>query len=378
MVLLDPLAGPGLRMVKLRWAVVALLLAAPWAVGQQPPSGAAASSVTAVTVVERGGEVTVVEIVGNAPFLTGGARHFHLGGELPREVLRIAGITRRYRPYTTPVGDANVLRVRVGHHPEYDPPELHVVFDLASDGVAISRVEQEGDRLLVFLSSSPVRGPIPPTGSAVSPTPAPTRTLRSVPTPTMTPKPEPTATPTPEATKTPAPEPTPTRPTAVTPVDAQASPSPSAEERASAPASATGGSNYRVWGEARPSIRDQGYAVRREAARLVTEIVTSERGDGSSVLRVSADGAFPRGSYQHLETASDPLRDVLLIRGVEISKSPLLLQVEDPNLKELEVTVDRESRPPYLRVEMRFTGPGVRVERVSSQGRHLVVLFSRR
>jgi hypothetical protein len=110
----------------------------------------------------------------------------------------------------------------------------------------------------------------------------------------------------------------------------------------------------------------------------VTEIVTSDRGDGSSVLRISADGEYPAESFRHLETPADPLRDILLIRGVEISNSPLLLDVDDPNLEGLELTLDRESRPPYLRVELRFTGPQVWVERVTSQGRHLVVLLNRR
>jgi len=354
--------------------VVALLTLFAWvgSAGAEIPDAEsdAASVVTAISAWQGADGATVVEVKADAPFPPGSLRHSHMFGELPREVLRIRGITTRYRPYTTLVGDGNVHRIRVGHHPEFAPPELHLVFDLVSDAVVISGMVREGNRLLLYLSGPPSA----PTPRAPPPTPTPTPTLR----PTL----RPTWTPTPTQTPSPAGTPSP-RATSLVPVATDAPVEPVATVppagTMTSPPPAARSSRYRVWGDGRPSARERpGYSVRQTPARVVTEIVTSDRGDGSSLLRISADGSFSEGSFRYLETATDPLRDVLLIRGVEISKSPLLLDIKDPNVKQLELTIDRESRPPYLRVEIRFNSPGVRAERVTAQGRHLVVLFSRR
>ena len=405
-VVLPTRAGAGQVLRTLLVASVACLAAVSTLEGQAPEGGqATATVITGLKVLRHSGGATVVEIAADGPFTADSARYFHLSGELPRGVLRIRGITSRYRPYTTEVGDANVHRIRAGHHPEFDPPELHLVFDLVSDSVRISELARDGHRLRVHLSDSGRRSSVEEAtpAPASTPTPRPTATppATATPRPTTTPTPAPASTPTPRPTATPSatptaraaatptpapaatstPAPTATRaalPTATASPTAAREPEATGSAASPSPTSPPKSSNYRVWGDSRPPLREQGYQVRREPARTVTEIVTSDRGDGSSVLRITANGEYDSGSFRHLETVSDPLRDILLIRGVEISASPLNLDVEDPNLEQVELTLDRESRPPYLRVELRFTGPAVQVERVTAQGRHLVVLLSRR
>jgi hypothetical protein len=55
-------------------------------------------------------------------------------------------------------GAALLERVRVGHHPELEPPELHVVLDLATDDVEATAVEVGQGRMEVRLLA-PTRAP---------------------------------------------------------------------------------------------------------------------------------------------------------------------------------------------------------------------------
>ena len=59
--------------------------------------------------------------------------------------VRIRHIETFYRPNEIPVGSPEVLRVRVGHHPEEAPPSLWVVVDLADEAMAVTAREFAGD-----------------------------------------------------------------------------------------------------------------------------------------------------------------------------------------------------------------------------------------
>ena len=52
-----------------------------------------------------------------------------------------------YRPNEIDVGSPQVLRVRVGHHPEENPPSLWVVLDLVDDSITVVSREVDGNSL---------------------------------------------------------------------------------------------------------------------------------------------------------------------------------------------------------------------------------------
>ncbi|MCP4895385.1 MAG: TIGR02266 family protein [bacterium] len=69
----------------------------------------------------------------------------------PRHVLRVRGIERPYGfPRLTP-DHAVLSSIRLGYHSDRNPPELHIVFDLASATVAVSDVQIEGNQIFVVV-----------------------------------------------------------------------------------------------------------------------------------------------------------------------------------------------------------------------------------
>ena len=63
--------------------------------------------------------------------------------------MRIRGIETFYRPNEIAVGSPEILRIRVGHHPEETPPSLFVVLDLADDSAVVLDTSVRDDTVQV-------------------------------------------------------------------------------------------------------------------------------------------------------------------------------------------------------------------------------------
>ncbi len=99
----------------------------------------------------REGAATVLRVVTNGRLERSRLREYRLESP-PRQVVRIAGITAPYDDHPLEGEGPLLLRVRVGFHPEKKPPELHVVVDLADDGVRLDGLEVVGaDVVLRFV-----------------------------------------------------------------------------------------------------------------------------------------------------------------------------------------------------------------------------------
>jgi hypothetical protein len=64
-------------------------------------------------------------------------------------LVRIRGIDSGYAPTEIEVGSSEVQRIRVGYHPEENPPSLYVVLDLADGAVDVRESGVRGDVLTV-------------------------------------------------------------------------------------------------------------------------------------------------------------------------------------------------------------------------------------
>ena len=62
----------------------------------------------------------------------------------PRILVRVRGIEAPYTPYRLEVGSPELAAIRVGHHPELEPPTLYVVLDLASPEPLVLEGRVEG------------------------------------------------------------------------------------------------------------------------------------------------------------------------------------------------------------------------------------------
>ena len=277
-----------------------------------------------------------------------------------RGVLRLRGVAEPFPITTIPVRDCNLAQVRIGYHPELETPELHLVFDLANPQVAVLSISRENATLLVRIGRRVGR-----------PTPSPTF-------PQATPPPPPTSTPTPTASP---PQPTPT-PTAVPSPTATATapPTPTSARQTSPPAS-TAASQPQPY--PRPLDRWQGGTgspppPAGTTASAILEIVVSQRVDGSTLLRVTTDQALQRHAVLDFGDPRDPTRHVLLLLGIRAAEIPTLLEVDDTNLRAVQVTTAGEGRPAETQLGLLLTSCRVQVTQIATNGPHLVVVLTPR
>jgi len=100
--------------------------------------------------VARLGEATVIGIRGNGDFEDSRLQVSVLS-DPPRVLARIAEIETYYRPNEIEVGSPEVLRVRIGHHPEQTPAKLYVVVDLADESMVIRESSVSGDTIRIVV-----------------------------------------------------------------------------------------------------------------------------------------------------------------------------------------------------------------------------------
>ncbi len=121
---------------------------APALVPSTPAAAAPPAHATALRTITASvrDDITVVEIVGNAPF----RRHHVMPLDAPpRLVVRLIGVQRAHD--AGGVGAPRLRGVRTGVHGRGATRNLHVVLDLAAPDIAAT-VERRGDRVVVNLS----------------------------------------------------------------------------------------------------------------------------------------------------------------------------------------------------------------------------------
>lgn len=109
-------------------------------------SGPAATAVEKITFEKAFGGTDVI-LLGNGALRSTSYTRSRIDGNPPRELIRISGIKRPFPSPRVVVGTPEVLQVRTGTHGS----ELHVVLDLASPKVTVTRVEEGENRLRIHL-----------------------------------------------------------------------------------------------------------------------------------------------------------------------------------------------------------------------------------
>ncbi len=347
-------------------AVVAATVVTLSAAGDSP----AGTHITHVSVEHRDSDSTVIAVSFDGPIT--GHRWSHIDGEEPRAVLRIAGILEAYRPYEVAVEDGRVRRVRIGHHPEFNPPEEHLVFDLIDNRVAITQVMKQDQRLIVVLQRVEASGRSrPPAPSEPSPTALVPRTAPATPTPTMTPTA--TAPPTPIPTLDPtvtAPLAPPTPPTSAPPTATPASPISPEQPRAAPPTLPTNPPQV-----AAPDRRVTAipHPPKDFPGPLLTELVISHREDGSTLVRVTADGPIEGLDVRYLGVRVGPPRNILVIPGAGLPGEDALLPVRDGILCEIGVVFIEDGGPARTELTFYLASPDVTPEQLAIVGTHAVI-----
>lgn len=273
-----------------------------------------------------------------------------------RAVVVIGGITQPVKPGLLTIDDPQISQLRLGHHDEVSPAELHVIFDLQSETAGIHELRLDGARISIVVGSrsGPTATHTPPDSPTPLPSPLP-------PTPSPTPSPSPSSTPsptpvpalgaTPASPDRPAPPVLPTVPATPTAVAATTLEPPPVSSAFPSPASA---------GES-------------ERATRVIDIAASPRGDGSTLLRITTNGRLPLGSARVLEIADDSPRVILTIRGISAPDLPRTIEIGDANLDRIRLVHDAETSEDELHLVLHLTRTGISVTEMKQVGPHLVV-----
>jgi hypothetical protein len=100
----------------------------------------------------RVGDATEIVLTTNGSVPDGRYRSSRIGGDNPRELLRLLGMGRPFRATEVPVEAPLVRRIRVGYHKKSAGNEVHVVIDLEGPGVEVTEIRAEGRSLVVRLA----------------------------------------------------------------------------------------------------------------------------------------------------------------------------------------------------------------------------------
>ena len=342
------------------------------AAGESP----AGTQITHVSVEHRDADSTVIAVSFDGPII--GHRWSHIDGEEPRAVVKIAGIVEAYRPYEVAVEDGRVRRIRIGHHPEFNPPEEHLVFDLIDDRVAIARVMKKDQRLIVVLrrleASGGSRSPAP---RAPAPTALEPKTVPATPTPTMTPTATATPTPTPKSAATATatlapPTPTPTSPVLAPPTTTPAVPMSPEQPRAASPTVPTNPPQVAAPDRRIATIPPP---PKTFSGPVLSELVISHREDGSALVRVTADGKIEGSDVRFFGVQAAPPRNLLVIPGAGLPGEDALLPVRDGLLCEIGVDFKKDGGPDRIELTFYLASSEVTFEQAGVKGTHAVILL---
>jgi len=111
------------------------------------------------------------------------------------------------------------------------------------------------------------------------------------------------------------------------------------------------------------------------ASRAI-DISASHRGDGSTLLRITADGRLKNGSARFLEIEGDQPRIVLTIRGITAPDLPRSMEIDDPNIDRIRLVHDGETSEGELHLVLHLTEAAISVIELKQMGPHLAVLVA--
>jgi uncharacterized protein (TIGR02266 family) len=128
--------------------------AVPGAAGS--PAGPTSSPLTALEKVTWESSPTGTDVIlwGNGAFLPDSYHSFRLAGPLPREVIRVTGVSQPFPVSRVPVGTPQLRQVRIGYHVDAGTKALHIVLDLDNRGVEVTDLQASGRQLRIHLKGN--------------------------------------------------------------------------------------------------------------------------------------------------------------------------------------------------------------------------------
>jgi hypothetical protein len=111
------------------------------------------------------------------------------------------------------------------------------------------------------------------------------------------------------------------------------------------------------------------------AGRLL-EVTASSRGDGTTLLRMTADGKIPLGSSRFIAVAGEPARIIVTMRALRAPDLPRTFSLDDPLIDRVRLIHDAETRDGELHLVLHLLRADTEVVEMQQVGPHLVLLLA--
>ena len=273
--------------------------------------------------------LTVVTVHSDSEFE---ARHWTKArlSDPARVVVRLKSFGPQLPTMNIDVDDALLDRIRLGFHPEVDPPEVHLVMDLVSEDIEVAQIRPRGSDLLIYLVGEQ----------------APQASQTEV---VKTSSPNPPPVPQAETQGVPAPS----DPSDKQPADDWPPPIPQRKNLPEAPS-------------VEPTFQ----------ARLV-EFVATPRGDGTTSIRITTDRPLSTRAFDSYRVGEDPPYHVVSLSGVDPDDFDMVIPPDDPNIADLRIESKQEATGSRTDLVLDLRQSNVEVTRLVQDGVHLVLLLER-
>lgn len=110
-----------------------------------------------------------------------------------------------------------------------------------------------------------------------------------------------------------------------------------------------------------------------EIANRIVDVVSNLRRDGSTLLRITANGRLPNGIARTLKITDEPPRIILSLRGMSAPDLPRTIEIGDSNIERIRLVHDAETSEGELHLVLQLERPGVSLIDLKQVGPHLVM-----
>jgi hypothetical protein len=111
-------------------------------------------------------------------------------------------------------------------------------------------------------------------------------------------------------------------------------------------------------------------------AGRVVEVSASSRGDGTTLLRITADGKIPLGSSRFIAVAGEPARIIVTMRALRAPDLPRTFALDNPLIDRVRLVHDAETSDGELHLVLQLARANTQVVEMQQIGPHLVLLLA--
>jgi hypothetical protein len=117
-------------------------------------------------------------------------------------------------------------------------------------------------------------------------------------------------------------------------------------------------------------------AVSSSEDSAIVEIVSSQRPDGATLLRITLDHPIGNRVIRYRRDGDDQTQFLLVVHGLAVGPTPVSIKASGPNLRSIDLTPLPQGAVAILQITFHLSSEDVSVQRAAVQGTHLVFVIA--